>query len=187
MRRIIFSSLLFLSVTSLEMVHAKESLTNCEVLFSPQDHVADELIALINKEKKSIKVAVYCLMHREIAKALTDARKRGVQVEVIIDPYSVKSRSPVKKMAEAGCPIYVWNPEIPVEIKNGRTVKKNKSLMHDKFCVLGDNRVWTGSFNFTFEAEKHNQENVVVLEGVEVVEKYLKEFERIKKSRVCQV
>jgi phosphatidylserine/phosphatidylglycerophosphate/cardiolipin synthase-like enzyme len=174
--------LLFLSLSPLSFAQAKEPITNYEVLFSPHDHVADELIALIGKEKKSVKAAVYCLMHHGIAKALIDAHKRGVRVEVIVDPYSIKARSPVKKMAEANLPVYVWNPQMPVEIRKGRTIKKRKPLMHDKFCVLGDNRVWTGSFNFTFEAEKNNQENVIVLENTGIADKYLKEFDRLKKA-----
>ena len=182
MKRCLLFSLLILSTTSLSLAEEREPITNYEVLFSPQDHVADELIALIGKEKKSVKTAVYCLMHRGIAKALIDAHKRGVLVEVIVDPYSVKSRSPVKKMAEANLGIYVWNPEMPVEMKEGKALKKRRPLMHDKFCILGDNRVWTGSFNFTFEAEKANQENVIIVENAEVAQRYLKEFKRLKKS-----
>lgn len=138
----------------------KDPITEYEVLFSPRDHVAEELIAHIKKEKKSIRAAVYCLMHRGISKALIEAEKKGVSVELIVDPFSVKSRSPLKKMSESGIPIYVWTPEQ----KTANTLQKRKSLMHDKFCVFGDNKVWTGSFNFTFDATTVNCENVIVLE-----------------------
>ena len=68
---------------------------------------------------------------------------------------------------------------------HGKKTKKRRSLMHDKFCVLGDNRVWTGSFNFTAEAANANQENVILLENEEIASRYLKEFERLKKEG-CQ-
>jgi phosphatidylserine/phosphatidylglycerophosphate/cardiolipin synthase-like enzyme len=164
----------------------KEPIANYQVLFSPENHVADELISLIQKEQKSIKAAVYCLMHRGIAKALIEAHQRGVCVEVIIDPYSIKSRSPVKKMREANVPVYVWNPSVPtIQTKNGRKVKKRRPLMHDKFCVLGSDLVWTGSFNFTFEGTNANRENVVVLENKEIASRYLEEFEHLKREG-CQ-
>lgn len=164
----------------------KQPITNYQVLFSPEDHVADALIALIKKEQKSIKAAIYCLMHRGITDALINAYQRGVQVEVIIDPFSIKSRSPVKKIHEANIPIFVWNPPLPITpTKNGRKMKKRRSLMHDKFCVLGDKQVWTGSFNFTFDAANVNRENVVVLENKEIASRYLEEFERLKKEG-CQ-
>lgn len=158
----------------------KEPIANYQILFSPDDSVAEELIAMIGKEQKSIKAAVYCLMHRGIAKALTDAHQRGVNVEVIVDPYSVKSRVAVKKMHEANVPVFVWNPPMPAV--KGKAKKKRRSLMHDKFCVFGDSQVWTGSFNFTLEASRSNRENVIILENKTVASRYLEEFERLKKE-----
>jgi phosphatidylserine/phosphatidylglycerophosphate/cardiolipin synthase-like enzyme len=178
--------ILFLFAAPAVFSQGKEPIANYQVLFSPEDHIADELITLIEKEQKTIKAAVYCLMHRGIAKALIDAHHRGVKVEVIIDPYSIKSRSPIKKMFEAHLPIFVWNPPVPMtENKSGKKVKKRRPLMHDKFCVLGETRVWTGSFNFTFEAANANRENVIILENKQIASSYLEEFERLKKEG-CQ-
>ncbi len=186
MKRSLCAFLLFSLCAAPIVSLEKEPIANYQVLFSPEDNVADELISLIQKEQKSIKAAVYCLMHRGIAKALIEAYQRGVDVEVIVDPYSVKSRSPVKKMREANVPIFVWNPSLPtIEVKNGRKVKKRRPLMHDKFCVLGNNLVWTGSFNFTFEGTHNNRENVVILESKEIASCYLGEFERLKQEG-CQ-
>lgn len=158
----------------------KDPITQYEVLFSPKDHVAEELIAHIKKEKKSIRAAVYCLMHRGISKALIDAEKRGVAVEVIVDPFSVKSRSPLKKMSDLGIPIYVWSPKHKASHLQNPEFQKRKSLMHDKFCVFGESKVWTGSFNFTFDATTIHCENVIVLENAEVAAQYLKEFKHLK-------
>ncbi|MES2122503.1 MAG: phospholipase D-like domain-containing protein [Chlamydiota bacterium] len=155
---------------------AKDPITEYEVLFSPRDHVAEELIAHIKREKKSIRAAVYCLMHRGISKALIEAEKKGVSVELIVDPFSVKTRSPLKKMSESGIPIYVWTPTQ----KTANPLQKRKSLMHDKFCVFGDSKVWTGSFNFTFDATTVNCENVIVLENPQLAQQYLKEFKNLK-------
>ena len=177
--RAILPFILCFSATPVIFSQEKEPIVNYQVLFSPDDHVADKLIALIEKEQKSIRAAVYCLMHRGIAKALIDAHSRGVDVEVIVDPYSIKSRSPMRKMREANVPIFVWNP---LETNDGRKNKKRCPLMHDKFCILGDRRVWTGSFNFTFEATNGNRENVIVLENQKIATLYLEEFERLKKE-----
>lgn len=185
MKRIIYGlvAVCLLMGTPVAFTAKAEPIVNYQVLFSPDDNIADELISLIQAEKKSVKAAVYCLMHRGISQALIDAYKRGVQVEVIVDPYSVKSRSPVKKMGAAHLPIFVWNPFVPdKQSKKGKVTKSRKPLMHDKFCVLGDSRVWTGSFNFTFEAASSNRENVVILESSEIAARYLEEFNRLKKA-----
>lgn len=161
----------------------KGPITNYQILFSPGDRIADQLISLIGKEKKSIKAAVYCLMHKDIIQALIEAHERGVHVEVIVDPFSAKARSPVRKMGEVNLPVFVWSPPDRYKTsKKGEQVKQRKPLMHDKFCVLGDSSVWTGSFNFTFEASHSNRENVVVLENAQIASSYLEEFERIKKA-----
>lgn len=145
-----------------------------EVYFSPKDQVADRLISLIANEKTSIKAAVYCFMHRGIAEALRQAKERGVAIEIIVDPFSVKRRSPIAKMEEKGIAVYVWDPQHDAVVK--------PPLMHDKFCVFGTHTVWTGSFNFTMEATRRNCENSIVLHDASVAAVYLKEFERIKKE-----
>ncbi len=185
MKRIIFAVLtLVFAHTAVPLFSAEDQpIANYQVHFSPDDQIAEKLISLIATEKKSIKAAVYCLMHRGIAKALMDAHERGVQVEVIVDPYSIKSNCPVKKMGAAHLPVLVWNPPLPHrEGKGGKKAKQRKPLMHDKFCVFGDSQVWTGSFNFTFEAANSNRENVVVLDSPQIASLYLEEFERLKKA-----
>jgi phosphatidylserine/phosphatidylglycerophosphate/cardiolipin synthase-like enzyme len=84
-------------------------------------------------------------------------------------------------MAAANLPIYVWYPQSPAKL-NGEKQKNRKPLMHDKFCILGNKQVWTGSFNFTFAAATSNCENVIVLENANVASLYLEEFERLKKT-----
>lgn len=156
-----------------------------ELYFSPQDKVDARLIALIETEKEDIRAAVYCLTHRGVIKALMDARKRGVNVELVVDPYTIKARCPLKRMAQAGISIYIWDPKpltIGAVVKEKDKEKPRKPLMHNKFCIFGQKTVWTGSFNFTSEASKSNQENVVVLRDQAAARKYLGEFERVKEE-----
>lgn len=142
-----------------------------EVYFSPEDQIDTKLIALIEKEKKSIYAAVYCLTHKDIIEALVAAKKRGVVVEMIIDPFSARLRTKLSSCVKAGIPVLVWNPE------------KKGTLMHDKFCVFGEEIIWTGSFNFTYQASQFNQENVVVLYNKTLAKKYLERFRLIKQDK----
>lgn len=147
------------------------------VYFSDQESIEDRLIEWIDKETQSIRMAAYCVMNTKIGKALQRAHARGVDVEILVDPYSVKSRSPLKKLVAAGIPVYVWNPEVGIG--------KKKGLMHHKFCVLGGHRVWTGSFNFTKEASINNRENVVLIQGSQAVSNFLQQFNHLKKEGGC--
>ena len=162
---------------------ALEPITNYRVLFSPQDRLAEELISLIDKERKSIRIAVYCLTHRQVIKALGYAKQRGVDVQVIVDPDSVKSKMALRQMSNPPFPIFVWDPPLQYrELKNGKRVQKRRSLLHDKFCVFGEDRVWTGSFNFTLDGSNNHQENAIVIESKEVAKKYLANFDRLKNA-----
>jgi phosphatidylserine/phosphatidylglycerophosphate/cardiolipin synthase-like enzyme len=142
------------------------------VYFSPEDQLEKRLIQMIEQEKKSIAVCVYSFTHLGIANALIDARKRGVDVEVVVDRFSVKGQSPLQKIVRAGIPVYVWDPQRPK--------KARRPLMHNKFCVFGGSQVWTGSFNFTYEAARIHQENAVVLQDDALASAYQNQFDSIK-------
>ncbi len=155
---------------------------DCKVYFSPKDHLADRLIELIDKEDKSIKVAAYSLTHLGIAKALIEAKKRGVAVEILVDPFSIKARASLRRLVEAKVPLFVWDKGMQMN------VDKRKGLMHDKFCIFGDHLVWTGSFNFTYDANARHQENAVTIENREIAMQYLNQFSYMKlyESRAFQ-
>lgn len=147
---------------------------DCKVFFSPKDQLADRLIEMIEREQKTIKVAIYSMTHLGIAKALIEAKKRGVAIEVLVDPFSVKNRSSMTRLIEAKVPLFVWDQG--VRMAEGR----RKGLMHDKFCIFGDHLVWTGSFNFTNDADLKHQENAVAIDSREVAQKYLVQFDHMK-------
>ncbi len=147
--------------------------THCEVFFSPDGHVADHLVQLIHEEQESLHVAAYAFSHAKIAEALCDARARGVKVELIVDPFSLNFCA-VKKVAQAGVPVWVWNTE------GGD--KRNAPLMHDKFCLFGERAVWTGSFNFTKKADHSNQENAILIRDTEIAKKFSSQFQKMRKE-----
>ena len=51
--------------------------------------------------------------------------------------------------------------------------------MHHKFVILDQRTVLTGSYNWTFESEDENQENLVILADPYSVEAYTHEFEAL--------
>ena len=51
--------------------------------------------------------------------------------------------------------------------------------MHNKFMIVDSTFLVTGSFNWTFQAGKSNQENIVVLDGDYYIGKYNEEFNKM--------
>ena len=51
--------------------------------------------------------------------------------------------------------------------------------MHNKFMIIDSSFLITGSFNWTFQAGKSNQENIVVVDGEYYIHKYNEEFNKL--------
>lgn len=148
------------------------------VYFSPDDNVRQKLIDTIESEQCSIKIAMYSLTDKRIAKALKKAFDRGIIIEILTDPTCLKDRfNKINFLSEKGVPVYVYN------------IVHNKiptySCMHHKFAIFGCNNgnkrfVWTGSFNFTKSASDSNQENVVIIHKRETVNQFEQQFQKVK-------
>jgi phosphatidylserine/phosphatidylglycerophosphate/cardiolipin synthase-like enzyme len=170
---VIFQLLFFLVGLTVAPLGGSAVTSQAMVYFSPDDQLDKRLIEQINKETQSIHVCVYTFSHRAIADALVEAKQRGVEVEVIVDRFSVKTTASLQRLFDAGIPVHVWDPD--------RLKRKvaHRPLMHNKFCVFSD-KVWTGSFNFTYEASKIHQENALILRDAALVSAYKGQFFTIK-------
>ena len=145
--------------------------------FTPKDDIRRTLVELIKNETKYIKVAIYFLTDENIATALAQAKKRGVEVEVVTDSTHLE-KCPHTKIFD------LHNGGVKVGVfKKG----KKDGIMHNKFVVFGDNidgrsLIATGSFNYTNAAQNRNKENVLVTNEKSVVDSYKKEFAYLQKN-----
>ena len=164
----LFSLLFFLFGCGKETVYVPSGEVHTSAYFSPRGGCTSEIVRLINSSKKTIDIAIYSFTSKKIAKALIDAHKRGVKVRVIIDWGNGKSRFCVGPLLEkAG---------IEVRYKKG----SGGGLMHNKYAIYDGKTVSTGSFNWTSNAEKRNDENLVVIENDRnLVELYEKNFKKL--------
>lgn len=149
----------------------------CKAFFAPGDNLTALLIERIVAEKSSIYGAVYMLTDKKISQALIDAKKRGVDVQMIIDQVSMCTCGKGKFLQEAGVPVFVH-----------RTQEFNPytmPLMHHKFFVFGCNQdnaplLWTGSWNCTIRGTQYNDENVLIIDDVQAINKYVDRFMQLK-------
>jgi phosphatidylserine/phosphatidylglycerophosphate/cardiolipin synthase-like enzyme len=144
-----------------------------EAYFSPDDRPAERLINLINGTKRKIYGAVYMFTDALIAQALINAKKRGVDVRIIVDNATMDYEyGKGTLLKDNGIDVYVFTPQ-------GKKGKFGMPLMHNKFALL-DNQLWTGSFNWTKSANQKNQENVILTTNKKVYAKFEKQFEILK-------
>jgi cardiolipin hydrolase len=51
--------------------------------------------------------------------------------------------------------------------------------MHNKYAIIDESIIVTGSFNWTTQAINNNQENLIFYEDKELASQYLKEFNKL--------
>lgn len=148
----------------------------CASLFSPYDEVTQTLLELIRAEQRSIKIAAYVLTDAMVATELIKAHQRGVRVEIIIDASGLdaKYRSLAVNRLRKELPIYICHAD-------------DNGLMHNKFIIFGQNIrrlpiLWTGSYNFTYSAQRKNYENVILISHNRTIQSYDRAFDEIKKK-----
>jgi len=134
------------------------------VCFSPHENCSIKVIKAIDNAKKSIYVQAYSFTHNEIAEALIGAKKRGIKVIVYIDKGREKETySKTKKLRENNLSVIVQD-----ETKRG--------LAHNKIMIIDDDLVITGSFNWTQNALR-NEENINFIKSKELADIYKNNFE----------
>ena len=160
-------------------LQVSQSFALCQVFFTPQDDITSIFINMINAEQKTIRGAIYMFTDKKIAEAFVNAKKRGVDVQLIIDQISMSTCGKGKFLQENGVSVIVHK----TEEFNPYTM----ALMHHKFFIFECNKdkkawLWTGSWNCTLRATQHNDENVLVLDDWVIIKKYFDQFTMMKKK-----
>lgn len=137
---------------------------SAKVFFSPKGGCTESIIKEIDKARSEILVQAYSFTSAPIAKALVDARKRGVHVEAILD----KSQRSQKYTSAS----FLANSKVPTYIDAGHAIAHNKIIIIDKEMVI------TGSFNFTKNAEENNAENLLILKSKELAGIYIENWQK---------
>jgi phosphatidylserine/phosphatidylglycerophosphate/cardiolipin synthase-like enzyme len=137
-----------------------------EVYFSPDDRVESQIIKLLRSAQKSIKFMAYSFTSDKIAQAMLDKSIEGVHISGVFEAEQTRSNqgSEYDRLRSSGLNVHLDG---------------NQRNMHHKVIIIDDNIVITGSYNYTNNAKKFNDENLLVIHNRQVAEKYLAEFEEV--------
>lgn len=126
-----------------------------EVSFSPDEGGEALVLKVIGSAKHSLRLMAYSFTSKPVVKALVEAKRRGVDVRVVVDHKSNVTEDRSGK-AKAALNLLV-NAGIPT-----RTISAYP-IFHDKAIIVDGRTVETGSFNYSYSAAHRNSENVLVL------------------------
>lgn len=137
---------------------------------NPQNTIAKALISEIHAVKTgSIRGAMQHFLHNGIADALKSACGRGVDVSLIMDNDVVTGESEVDGVKE----FFQSNLEgTCIKINFMETNAEIKQMMHNKFLILGDKRVFAGAGHFTYAGMTDNYENFYLMEDANIQSQY---------------
>lgn len=134
------------------------------ICFSPQDKGIENLVLpIVNNAKDYIYIPTFVLTEKRLTEALINAKRRGVDVRIIMDALnSSMKHSKTKELRQAG---------IPVKAEN------YAGKMHSKSMIIDNKYTIIGSMNFSNSGENYNDENFVVIEDSEIAINYKDFFE----------
>ncbi|OMH85250.1 Mitochondrial cardiolipin hydrolase [Zancudomyces culisetae] len=134
--------------------------------FFPSEDSFQKLISLLKNARRTLDICVFSITDDDIKYAIIDAKNRGVAIRIISDDDQAKG---------LGADVFELRDEhgIPVRLDN------RSSYMHNKFCVADRNLVLSGSYNWTKNARKNNQENFIITNSRPAVDSFSREFEKL--------
>ncbi len=133
----------------------------------PQDECAQQLIKFIDSAEKSVHVMIYSLTKEEIAEAITKAKKKGLDVRVLMDKtQAAGAYSKDEFLLEHGVPVKLVDPE-------------GYAIMHHKVTIVDGSTFSTGSFNYSENADSGSAENLLVVHNKQMATRMEQEFEAL--------
>ena len=143
---------------------------SAQILFTPWDDAEGAIVAAIRGARKQLLVQAYTFTSRAVARALIEAKARGVDVRITADQGEAErfEVGRIGELAAAGIPVWV---------------ETRYQSAHNKVMVIDAGEpgaaVITGSYNWTFAAQRVNAENVVIIRGApEFAARYKSNWER---------
>lgn len=136
-----------------------------EAWFTPSRRAIGRLRGLMANCRHRLDVCVFTITHDDLAEELLMAQRRKVAVRILTDDEkSHDLGSDVHRLERAG-----------IEVR----MDDSPAHMHNKFVVLDERLLVTGSFNWTRSAATANQESFIVTDEPALVGAHLEEFERL--------
>jgi len=165
-----------LSVTPAQAIGPMPVNGSVEVLFTPWDDAEGALLRIIGQAKATLHVHAYSFTSRNIGWALSEAKKRGVRVDILADHRQAMEgkNSLIAQLHDAG---------IPVRFETRYASAHNKVMIID--VDTAQPIVVTGSYNFTFSAQARNAENLIIFRNnPPLAQAYFENWKRHRKDSV---
>ena len=122
-----------------------------EVAFSQEAGAEALVVKVLASAQQTIRLTGYSFTSPAVVKGLVEAKRRGVDVKVLLDDRGNRGQSSlvaIRMITDANIPLKVIFSYV---------------IHHDKYIVVDGWHTETGSFNYSQAAARSNSENVLVV------------------------
>ena len=136
--------------------------------------ISRHLINELGTTREKVSIAVAWFTNDMIFDHLLTLLEKKIKIELIVVNDKINNR-------DTGLDFNLF-------IKQGGTFyfADSSSLMHHKFVIIDDQKLISGSYNWTYNAEYRNSENVIVSSDQVLIENFKREFLQIKIQSIHQ-
>lgn len=138
-------------------------------------NISNQILDNTSTASKTLQIAVAWFTNENIFNHLLELLNRQIKIELIVVNDSINNRDnglDFNKFIALGGHFYFAN---------------SSSLMHHKFLIIDNQKVISGSYNWTYNAEYRNSENIIISIDNTSVENFSKEFEKLKETSIRQL
>lgn len=127
-------------------------------------NISDKLIRELDKASMTLQIAIAWFTNESIFEKLLEKLDDNIKVDLIIINDSIN--------------LNTKGIEFDKFIAKGGNLflAESKTLMHNKFAIIDSNTVLTGSYNWTYNAEFRNKENIVIIPDSSIIPAFEQEF-----------
>jgi phosphatidylserine/phosphatidylglycerophosphate/cardiolipin synthase-like enzyme len=137
-----------------------------ENYFAPKDDVAGKITGRLDQAQQSIHFMAFSFTSDSIGSAIHARAKAGISVAGVFEKTGSETQfSEYGKLLKAGLDV----------LQDG-----NPYVMHHKVIIIDGRTVIFGSYNFSNNADKDNDENLLIIDDPALAQAFEAEFQRVR-------
>lgn len=129
------------------------------------NEIESKIIEQLSLAQKEVNIAMAWLTSNKLIGKLEDLKNNGKLINLVVDNNTSNKMDELKRVSTK---FYVTK----IDKEN------DKNMMHNKYCIIDNNTVIDGSYNWSYNA-KGNDEHIIILNNKKIAEKYKENFDKL--------